>query len=261
MQPEIRLHVVGSRLRDHLAVVVGMEVVDHDAVEAGDRTDLSRGRVPQLGDAGHVHEATHRGARAADHLGRRPLVRLELDDEPLVSTVGDQVEASSVEGDAHRIAGGRRGIQHLGDLGQGGGVEHLAEPASEEGHRVGAEDRGRVVAHVRDALRGGVGDDHRPVRLHGAGKRMGSRTHSARRCSSPGGRRTSKAVPEVEGRPWCRTSAEMCCGYRRLARDGGPCRPLDRSPHPSHAIPGSGSPGSTGPGWRRGCSSSRRLGG
>ena len=43
VQPHERRHAGTQRLGDHLAAVVGQELVDHHAVEAGDGADLARG--------------------------------------------------------------------------------------------------------------------------------------------------------------------------------------------------------------------------
>jgi hypothetical protein len=96
MQSQQRFEVELPCFGNHLAVLVGMEAVDHHAVIARQALDFSRGDIAESLDPAPGVERVHRAARVLEegrHRRRaRRVGRLELEDDEAVDPVPGRLE-------------------------------------------------------------------------------------------------------------------------------------------------------------------------
>jgi hypothetical protein len=203
VQPEVGLHLLGALLRHDLAVRVGVEVVDHHLVEAGEAPQLHGGVRPELLAGGGPGETVHRPVDRSR--GYRLGVcgrRLELDQHPRIRSMHDRIELASVQGDLHRVLRGVVVVEDVAEVGLGGGAHEVGEGGAQQIGCGDAEQAVGVLTGVRDAEVVLVDHEQSAVRLDGAGGADGLERADRQALGLPGGQLadcgTHRLGPSVE---------------------------------------------------------------
>ena len=171
MQAQIRIHARGGqRLADDRAVPVGVEAVDHHALEArqvGNRLRDDRVERGQSGGGAHGREGALQAAMPLRKTRRGGVAagRLQFDNQHAVAAVQEGIERAAIDlhrqrGDLPRIGAGERGgdacRERLPEARAERAAEQFPGRAAEQGRGVGAglrADEVRLVDGEQQAVR------------------------------------------------------------------------------------------------------------
>ena len=172
MESQVARKLRGSRFGDHLAVIVLVEPIDHDAVIPGQPSQLLGGDAAHLqGVCGRLEADDREPELAQQCLSRLiglPRGSLELDDDQSVALVHLDIDRGTrVQRERHRACADlRRVAVERCDLGRRFDTEHVLDEV-ERGATGDRHDVVEVLAPVRDAPVARVERQQRAVRLHG----------------------------------------------------------------------------------------------